>query len=190
MMCCPGWCLKNCENTPPIRLASRNCDIMCSKCNQKGHLQWKFSTAIQGKIKNGYLARRRWPFLEKKPFKWYSLTGKENCLYIDDYLSGILWSMLADTGVNVTILRVDLVKDLKGKIIYAAHSISLQENRYRIYRIYYTFRHRVYVAYITDKCIGGVSFIPKFNFAVDIEKKMILERRRRNSSTVLNNEVC
>ncbi|GBM89268.1 hypothetical protein AVEN_180419-1 [Araneus ventricosus] len=92
--------------------------------------------------------------------------------------------MLVDTGANVTLLRTDLAQKLKEQLIYTVPNISLKTSTGEKTEIQSKldvslecgsrkFRHRIYVADITDPCILGRDFLQKFNFTVDLEKKEI-----------------
>ncbi|GBO17450.1 Transposon Ty3-I Gag-Pol polyprotein [Araneus ventricosus] len=92
--------------------------------------------------------------------------------------------MLVDTGANVTLLRTDLAQKLKEQLIYTRPNISLKtatgektEIRGKLDASIECgsrkFRHRIYVADVTDPCILGLDFLKKFNFTVDLEKNEI-----------------
>ncbi|GBN84703.1 hypothetical protein AVEN_234629-1 [Araneus ventricosus] len=92
--------------------------------------------------------------------------------------------MLVGTGANITLLRTDLAKKLKEQLIYETPNISLNTATGEKAEIHgkldasiecgsRKFKHRIYVADITDPCILGLDFLQKFNFTVDLEKNEI-----------------
>ncbi|GBN72271.1 hypothetical protein AVEN_238992-1 [Araneus ventricosus] len=136
---------------------------------------------------HGRFARRRLPFLYKAPeegLKVSALCGGRNGLYLEGSICGIPCLMLVDTGANVTLVRIDLAQNLKENFICTAPNISLKSSTGEKAEIHgkldaaiecgcRKFRHRIYVADITDPCILGRDFLQKFNFTVDLEKNDI-----------------
>ncbi|GBM80748.1 hypothetical protein AVEN_96414-1 [Araneus ventricosus] len=89
-----------------------------------------------------------------------------------------------DTGTNITLLRADLARKVKERLIYTARNLILKAATGEKAKIQEKldasiecgsrkFQHRVYVADITDSCILGLDFLQKFKFTVDLEKNEI-----------------
>ncbi|GBN42882.1 hypothetical protein AVEN_85637-1 [Araneus ventricosus] len=81
---------------------------------------------------------------------------------------------LVDTGTNITLLRVDLARKLKERLIYTAPNMTLKTETGEKAKIQgkldasiewgtRKFHHRVYDTDITDSCILGLDFLQKFN---------------------------
>ncbi|GBN00751.1 hypothetical protein AVEN_208740-1 [Araneus ventricosus] len=135
----------------------------------------------------GRLAERKIPTLNKSPeegLKVSSLSGGENGLYLEGSICGIPYLCLVDTGTNITLLRADLARKLKERLIYTAPNLTLKITTGEKAEIQgkldtsiecgsRKFQHRVYVTDITDSCILGLDFLQKFKFTVDLQKKEI-----------------
>ncbi|GBM30698.1 hypothetical protein AVEN_259565-1 [Araneus ventricosus] len=132
----------------------------------------------------GCFTCRNMPFLNKAPEerqKVSALCAGRNGLYLEGSVCGVPCLMLVDTGVNVTLVRTDLVQKLKEKFIHTAPNISLNTATGEKAEIHgkldaaidcgsRKFQHRIYVADITDPCILDLDFLQKCNFTVDLEK--------------------
>ncbi|GBM44346.1 AP-3 complex subunit delta-1 [Araneus ventricosus] len=167
----------------------RNPNVICWKCNKKGHLQRECLTISPNweKLMYGRLTGRRLPFLNKAPeegLKVSTLCGGRNGLYLEGSICSIPCLMLVDTGANVSLVRTDLAQKLKENFIYTAPNISFKTATGEKAEIHgkldaaiecgsRKFQHRIYVADITDLCILGLDFLQKFNFTVDLEKNEI-----------------
>ncbi|GBM63806.1 hypothetical protein AVEN_262695-1 [Araneus ventricosus] len=115
------------------------------------------------------LAGRRLPFLNKareEGLKVSALCGGRIGLYVEGSICGIPCLMLADTGANVTLVRINLTQKLKENFIYTAPNISLKTSTgekaekhgkldAEIECESRKFQHRIYVVDITDPCILG-----------------------------------
>ncbi|GBN69454.1 hypothetical protein AVEN_138123-1 [Araneus ventricosus] len=140
-----------------------------------------------GKLTCGRLAERKIPTLNKSPeegLKVSALSGGGNGRYLEGSICDIPCLFLVDRGTNITLLRADLARKLKGRLIYTAPNTTLKTATVEKAKIQgkldasiecgsRKFQHRVYVADITDSCILGLDFLQKFKFTVDLEKNEI-----------------
>ncbi|GBM21532.1 hypothetical protein AVEN_85342-1 [Araneus ventricosus] len=55
-----------------------------------------------------------------------ALSGGENGLYLEGSICDILCLFLVDTGTNITLLRADLARKLKERLIYMAPNLTLK----------------------------------------------------------------
>ncbi|KAF8771471.1 hypothetical protein HNY73_018890 [Argiope bruennichi] len=129
----------------------------------------------------GHLAGRRCPDSQQPHFKVFhisSISGGDNGLYVIRQIGDISCNMVVDTGANVTIIREDLARKLKSKIIWTPPCITLQtvtgdkihvngkvNLAIRFGNINY--HHTAFVAEITDPCILGLDFLRKYDFKLD-----------------------
>ncbi|GBL76548.1 hypothetical protein AVEN_53283-1 [Araneus ventricosus] len=173
------------EQNAPLR----NPNVTCWKCFKKEHVQraCQANDAYSGKLTCGRLAERKILTLNKSPeegLKVSALRGGGNGLYLEGLVYDIPCLFLVDTGTNITLLRADLVRKLKERLIYTAPNLTLKTATGKKAKIQgkldasiecgsRKFQHRVYVADITDSCILGLDFLQKFKFTVDLEKNEI-----------------
>ncbi|GBN30039.1 hypothetical protein AVEN_175414-1 [Araneus ventricosus] len=105
-------------------------------------------------------------------------------LYLEGSICDIPCLFLVDTGTNITLLRADLARKLKERLIYTAPNLTLKTATAEKAKIQgkldasiecgsRKFQHRVYVADNTDSCILGLDFLQKLKFTVDLEKNEI-----------------
>ncbi|GBL91046.1 hypothetical protein AVEN_70446-1, partial [Araneus ventricosus] len=167
----------------------RNPNLTCWKCFKKGHVQsaCQVNDVHSRKLTCGGLAEQKIPTLNKSPeegLKVSTLSGGENGLYLKGSICDIPCLFLVDTGTNITLLRADLAHKVKERLIYTAPNLTLKTATGEKAKIQgkldasiecgsRKFKHRVYVADITDSCILGLDFLQKFKFTVDLEKNEI-----------------
>ncbi|GBL87992.1 hypothetical protein AVEN_133667-1 [Araneus ventricosus] len=141
----------------------RNPNLTCWKCFKKGHVQraCQVNDVHSRKLTCGGLAEQKIPTLNKSPEEGLKVST----------LSG-------------TLLRADLAHKVKERLIYTAPNLTLKTATGEKAKIKgkldasiecgsRKFKHRVYVADITDSCILGLDFLQKFKFTVDLEKNEI-----------------
>ncbi|GBM98938.1 hypothetical protein AVEN_265684-1 [Araneus ventricosus] len=109
----------------------RNPNVTCWNSNKRGHRQRECQANYvhPGKLIFGRLAERGIPFLNRAPeegLKASTLSGEGNGLYLKRSICDIPRLMLVDTGTNVTLLREDLARKLKKRLIYTAPNISFK----------------------------------------------------------------
>ncbi|KAF8793548.1 hypothetical protein HNY73_005013 [Argiope bruennichi] len=94
-------------------------------------------------------------------------------------IGDISCNMVVNTGANVTIIREDLARKLKSKIIWTPPCITLQtvtgDKIHVNGKVHLAIRfgninyhHTAFVAEITDPCILGLDFLWKYDFKLDI----------------------
>ncbi|GBN62657.1 hypothetical protein AVEN_17307-1 [Araneus ventricosus] len=108
----------------------RNPNVTCWKCFKKGHEQrvCQANKAHSGKLTCGRLTERKIPTLNKAPeegLKVSALSGGGNELYLEGSICDIPCLFLVDTGTNITLLRADLARKLKERLIYTAPNMTL-----------------------------------------------------------------
>ncbi|GBM98258.1 hypothetical protein AVEN_168785-1 [Araneus ventricosus] len=166
-----------------------NPNVTCWKCFKKGHVQraCQANEAYSGKLNYGRLEERKIPTLKKSPekgLKLSALSGLGNELYLDGSICDIPCLFLVDTGTSITLLRADLDRKVKERLLYTAPNLSLKTVICEKAKIQgkldasiecgsRKFQHRVYVADITDSCTLGLYFLQKCKFTVDFEKNEI-----------------
>ncbi|GBM87336.1 hypothetical protein AVEN_133987-1 [Araneus ventricosus] len=167
----------------------RNPNLTCWKCFKKGHVQraCQVNDVHSRKLTCGGLAEQKIPTLNKSPeegLKVSTLSGGGNGKYLKGSICDIPCLFLVDTGTNITLLRADLAHKVKERLIYTAPNLTLKTATGEKAKIQgkldasiecgsRKFKHRVYIADITDSCILGLDFLQKFKFTVDLEKNEI-----------------
>ncbi|GBM05739.1 hypothetical protein AVEN_55833-1 [Araneus ventricosus] len=135
------------------------------------------------------------PILNKSPeegLKVSAVSRGGNGLYLEGSICDFPCLFLVDTGTNITLLRADLARKLKEQLIYTAPNLTLKTATGEKAKIQgkldastecgsRKFRHRVYVADITDSCILVLDFLKKFKFTVDLEKNKMRIGLEKNS---------
>ncbi|GBM16735.1 hypothetical protein AVEN_9335-1 [Araneus ventricosus] len=149
--------------------------MSCWKCYKKGHIQRECQGNYihPGNLTDDCRAERWLPSLNKAPkegLKASALSGGKNRIYLEGSIYCIPCLMLVDTRTDVTILRGNLARILKERLIYATPNISNKtatgEKAGKLDASiecgFRKFEHRVYVADITDSCILSLYFLQKF----------------------------
>ncbi|GBO10564.1 hypothetical protein AVEN_49266-1 [Araneus ventricosus] len=167
----------------------RNPNVTSWKCFKKGHVQRarQVNDVYSRKLTCGRLEERKIPTLNKsleEGLQISALSGGGNGLYLEGSICDIPCLFLVDTGTNIPLLRADLARKLKERLIYTAPNMILKTDTGEKERVQgkldasiecgsRKFQHRVYTADITDSCILVLDFLQRFKFTVDQEKNEI-----------------
>ncbi|GFV84297.1 retrovirus-related Pol polyprotein from transposon 412 [Trichonephila clavipes] len=172
--------------------------LKCWTCGREGHLQRSCRVRqgaetnsasrkeVSEKLINGHLVGRRLPDFGKPHFQVCQISTKstgENGIFIMGHVcvNELPCNMIIDTGANVSIIRNDLVKKLKEKLIWIPPRVVLQtvtgekidihgKLKVKIKFGDTTYQHAVYVADIADPFILGLDFLKEHGFTLDFSK--------------------
>ncbi|KFM65484.1 Retroviral-like aspartic protease 1, partial [Stegodyphus mimosarum] len=113
-----------------------------------------------------------------------AMGSSSNGLSINGHIDEIPCSMIIDTGANITIIRRDLAKKFKDKLIWTPSCVALEtasgdkidiEGKLNVSITFgsATYHHTAYVADIIDHCILALDFLRKYNFSLDFKNNKL-----------------
>ncbi|GBM75174.1 hypothetical protein AVEN_163729-1 [Araneus ventricosus] len=100
----------------------RNPNVTCWKCFKKGHVQraCQVNDVYSRKLTCGCNKS------SEKGLKVSALSGGGNGLYLEGLICDIPCLFLVDTGTNIILLRADLARKVKERLIYTAPNLTLK----------------------------------------------------------------
>ncbi|GBM86596.1 hypothetical protein AVEN_131417-1 [Araneus ventricosus] len=152
--------------------------MTCWKCFRKGHARaCQANDDHSGKLTCGRLEERKIPTLNRTPeegLKVSELSGGGNGLYLKGSICDAPCLFLVDTVTYITLLRADLARKLKERLIYTIPNMTLKTATGEKAKIKgkldasiecgsRKFQHKIYVSDITDFCILGLDFLQNLN---------------------------
>ncbi|GBL98691.1 hypothetical protein AVEN_19731-1 [Araneus ventricosus] len=160
--------------------------------------------AISEKLNCDRLGERKIPTLNKFPeegMKVFALSRGGNGLYLERSICDIPCLFLVGKGTNITLLRADLARKLKERLISTAPNVTLKTATGEKAKLQgkldspiecgsRKFLQRIYVADITNSCILGLEFLQKFKFTVDLEKNEIRTGSEKISLFSVSTQHC